>query len=282
MRLDVLHRTTYRYRQPVMLGPHRMALSARAGHELRVIDATLTCDPVASLREIEDVFGNKITLATFAAPTTSLTVTNRMSVEQSASDWPVFQIATDALTYPFAYSQDEIVDLGAMRQVNPDPQVAAWARSFPLGPVTDTLSLLKDLNAAILGIVSYRVRDEEGTQKPAETLGLRSGSCRDIATLFIAAARELGFGARAVSGYLYDEQAVESGVGATHAWAEVYLPEAGWIAFDPTHARVGGARLIATAVGRRNDQIMPILGSFTGAPGDFLGMEVAVHVSRAA
>nr|WP_255326630.1 transglutaminase family protein [Sphingobium sp. EM0848] len=66
--------------------------------------------------------------------------------------------------------------------------------------------------------------------------------------------------------------------GSTHAWAEVYLPTAGWIAFDPTHRRVGSSNLIAIAVGRCNSQIMPIRGGFTGAPDDFLGMDVRVSV----
>ena len=68
----------------------------------------------------------------------------------------------------------------------------AWARAFVGGVPTDTLSLLKDVNSGILGPVAYRVRDEEGTQTPLETLALASGSCRDIAALFIAAVRHLG------------------------------------------------------------------------------------------
>jgi transglutaminase-like putative cysteine protease len=87
-----------------------------------------------------------------------------------------------------------------------------------MGPQTDTLSLLKDLNAGMLADITYRVRDEEGTQSPADTLDIGSGSCRDIAGLFIEAARHLGFGARAVSGYLLDLDQVPDEAGSTHAW----------------------------------------------------------------
>ncbi|WP_176594421.1 PHB depolymerase family esterase [Sphingobium sp. EM0848] len=82
----------------------------------------------------------------------------------------------------------------------------------------------------------------------------------------------------AVSGYLFDPDVGVRDPGSTHAWAEVYLPTAGWIAFDPTHRRVGSSNLIAIAVGRCNSQIMPIRGGFTGAPDDFLGMDVRVSV----
>jgi transglutaminase-like putative cysteine protease len=140
------------------------------------------------------------------------------------------------------------------------------------------LSLLRDLNNGILDYVQYRVRDEEGTQTPAETLTLKSGSCRDIAGLFIEAARHLGFGVRAVSGYLFNPDQQVGDAGSTHAWAEIYLPGAGWIAFDPTHRRVGGGRLVPVAVARLNRQIMPVTGGYVGAPEDFEVMDVAVNV----
>jgi transglutaminase-like putative cysteine protease len=90
----------------------------------------------------------------------------------------------------------------------------------------------------------------------------------------------LGFGARAVSGYLHDPDDSPGDAGSTHAWAEVYLPAAGWIAFDPTHRRVGSANLIPVAVGRCNTQIMPVTGGYAGAAEDFSGMEVRVAVEE--
>jgi transglutaminase-like putative cysteine protease len=199
--------------------------------------------------------------------------------------WPVFQIAPEAHSFPFAYGEADRADLCALLPYQyPDPEgtLAAWARSFVAGTTTDTLSLLKDINAGMLQRVAYRMRDEDGTQWPLETLSLASGSCRDIAALFLDVVRHLGFAARAVSGYLYDPEAGFDNPGSTHAWAEVYLPGAGWIAFDPTHQRVGSAGLLAIAYGRCNSRIMPVIGGYAGDADDFLAMDVEVRVEEVA
>ena len=105
----------------------------------------------------------------------------------------------------------------------------------------------------------------------------------DFAMVFIEAARYLGFGARFVSGYLYDP-ALDRGdatqaVAATHAWAEVYLPGAGWIEYDPTDVLIAGENLIRVAVTRDPSQAIPISGSYVGTTADFLGMTVEVAVT---
>ena len=190
-----------------MLQPHRMMLRPRSSHDVAVLASSLVFSPSAQLDWTQDVFGNLIATGTFSEPTAELVITSHLTVEQLAVEWPVFRIAPEAHSFPFQYSPDDIADLGALRvpeHGDPDGRLEAWARAFVRGTSTDTLSLLKDLNAGILGSVAYRVRDEEGSQTPLETLALASGSCRDIAALFIAAVRHLGFGARAVSGYLFD------------------------------------------------------------------------------
>jgi len=117
-----------------------------------------------------------------------------------------------------------------------------------------------------------------------ETIEKKSGTCRDYTLLFIEAARSLGFGARFVTGYLYDPSLdggdAMQGAGATHAWAEIYLPGAGWVEFDPTNALVAGENLIRIAVTRDPAQAVPIGGSFAAAEGvEVLGMEVEVTVT---
>jgi transglutaminase-like putative cysteine protease len=97
------------------------------------------------------------------------------------------------------------------------------------------------------------------------------------------AVRSLGLAARFVSGYLCNRLPAGGGSelvggGETHAWVQVYLPGAGWVEFDPTNGLVGGNDLIRVAVTRDPSQALPLSGTFAGAPGDFLGMSVAVEV----
>ncbi len=286
--LEVLHKTTYRYRHEVTFGPHRLMLRPRASHGLRLVATELTCSPAATISWTYDVFGNSIATANFSKPAAELTVESRIKLELFADAWPVFQIAASAQSYPFAYDQDDRTDLGAMtapQYPDPDGRMSAWARAFIRSPQTDTLSLLKDLNEGILGWISYQSRDDPGTQSPLESLSRGFGSCRDIALLMIEAARHLGFGARIVSGYLYNptEQGNWTGSwGSTHAWVEIFLPGAGWISFDPTNRTACGANLIPVAVARDIKQAVPVSGSFVGATDDFLGMTVAVSVSDSA
>jgi transglutaminase-like putative cysteine protease len=192
------------------------------------------------------------------------------------------------MDYPFRYSDDEWTDLGALTQpqhADPQGRLLHWARSFVRTHPTDTLALLRDLNLGIASWVRYQSRDREGTQSPVQTLERGFGSCRDMAVLFIEAARTLGFGARIVSGYLHDPAARltgSSGAGSTHAWAEVHVPGAGWITFDPTNRSVGGRNLIPVAVGRDIAQVMPVSGRFFGMSNAFRGMWVEVEVGPTA
>jgi transglutaminase-like putative cysteine protease len=168
-------------------------------------------------------------------------------------------------------------------QQYPDPssRFRDWARAFVRGNSTDTLALLKDLCAGVSNQTSYQSREDEGTQSPLQTLDRGLGSCRDFAVLFAEAARSLGFGARIVSGYLYNstqDMAGSAAAGSTHAWAEVYVPGAGWITFDPTNRSVGGFNLVPVAVGRDIRQIVPVAGSFVGMTDAFLDMAVEVSV----
>ena len=130
-----------------------------------------------------------------------------MTIERYALTRLDFPIAPEAESYPFMHSADDRSDLGRLRERHyPDPRgvVDEWARQFILETPTNTFNLLATMNAAIRGSFAYRAREEEGTQTPVETLEKKSGTCRDYALLFIEAARALGFGARFVTGYLYD------------------------------------------------------------------------------
>jgi transglutaminase-like putative cysteine protease len=283
--LRIHHKTTYRFHQPVSLWPHRLMRRPRESRDLRLVSSNIAVTPAATVTWAQDVFGNAVATATFQTMSDHLVIDSIAELELDAVAWPVFDIAASAISYPFRYSDEDWTDLGALaaqQYTDPAGRLRAWARAFVRGPPTDTLSLLKDLSAGVSAQISYQRREDEGTQSPAQTLDRGWGSCRDFAVLFAEAARTLGFGARIVSGYLYnpDQHAVGSGgAGSTHAWAEVYVPGAGWITFDPTNRSVGGFNLIPVAVARDIRQVMPVAGSFVGMTDAFAGMSVEVTVS---
>jgi transglutaminase-like putative cysteine protease len=283
--LRIHHRTTYRYRQPVSLGPHRLMLRPRESRDLRLISSDVAVTPDAVVTWAHDVFGNAVATASFQTLADNLVIDSVAELQHNATAWPVFDVAASAISYPFRYSEDEWIDLGALTiQQYPDTagRLRVWARSFVDGNPTDTLALLKDLSIGVSGWIHYQSREDEGTQSPTQTLDRGWGSCRDFAVLFVEAARSLGFGARIVSGYLYNpgQDIVGSeGTGSTHAWAEVFVPGAGWITFDPTNRSVGGFNLIPVAVARDIRQAMSVAGSFVGVTNAFLGMSVEVRVT---
>jgi transglutaminase-like putative cysteine protease len=282
---QIVHRTAYRYDRRVGLGPHRLMLRPRDGRELRVLSCELEITPRAEVSWSDDVFGNAVAIAQFAGETDTLAIISTSKVERLSAAWPVFPIAASAISYPFRYSDDERLDLGALTMPTwPDPEgtLGHWTAAFVRGHPTDTLSLLKDLSAGIPACIRYEAREDGAARAPLETLRLGLGSCRDYATLFIEAVRILGLGARLVSGYLCDFGAGvvgTTGSGSTHAWAEVFVPGAGWITFDPTNRQVGGANLIPVAVSRDIGQAMPVTGSFVGPRDALENLTVEVSVT---
>jgi transglutaminase-like putative cysteine protease len=282
--LLIHHHTSYRYHRLVMLGPHRLMLRPRESRDLRLISINVTVTPAATVTWAQDVFGNAVATASFQAMANGLVIESVVELELDAVAWPVFGVAASAICYPFRYADDEWIDLGALTiQQYPDPagRLRVWARAFVRSNPTDTLSLLKDLGTGVSGWISYQSREDPGTQSPNETLDRGWGSCRDFAVLFVEAARSLGFGARIVSGYLYNPDqnlTGTSGAGSTHAWAEVFVPGEGWITFDPTNRSVGGLNLIPVAVARDIRHAMPVAGSFVGMTDAFQGMTVEVRV----
>jgi transglutaminase-like putative cysteine protease len=283
----VRHTTVYRYRRPVRLEDHRLMLRPRDSHDLRLIQTNLEFSPPASVRWIHDVFGNSIAIASFAKPSAELRIESSLKLESYVVAQPAFQVAPEAGNYPFIYSADDRIDLGRLRErqyIDPNNRLGSWAQGFVRSNPTDTLALLADLNCGVAAWASYQSRDTEGTQTPVETLNRGWGSCRDLAVLLIEAARSLGFGARVVTGYLYNpgsdgHSRIAIGAGTTHARADIYLPGAGWVAYDPTNGTIGGGDLIRVAVTRDIAQAVPIAGSFVGSAGDYLGMTVDVAVA---
>ena len=283
--LRIRHRTTYTYRRPVSLGPHRLMLRPRESRDLRLISSEINVTPAGVLTWAHDVFGNAVATVTFSSMADVLAIDAAAELELHASAWPVFDIAASAIVYPFRYSDDEWTDLGAttvQQYADPEGRLRRWARDF-VGRRSDRYARVaqgSQCRRSSLDQLSEPGR--RGAQSPTQTLARGWGSCRDFAVLFAEAARSLGFGARIISGYLFNPEerlAGSSGPGSTHAWAEVYVSGAGWISFDPTNRGVGGFNLIPVGVARDIRQIMPVVGSFVGESDAFQAMSVEVAVT---
>ena len=262
-------------------------LRPRESRNLRLTVHELELTPAAAVTWAHDVFGNAVATAMFQEMSDELVINSFAELDLDIEQWPVFDIAASAINYPFLLTEDEWVDLGSLRlqgYLDTCGQLREWAQGFVADSPTDTLALLKDICAGVATRVAYEIRESDEAQSPAQTLASSRGSCRDFAVLFVDAVRSLGFGARIVSGYLFDpnQDAVGSeGEGSTHAWAEVYVPGAGWIVFDPTNRSVGGFNLIPVAVARHIRQAMPVSGRFVGNRNMFEGMDVRVEVVQA-
>lgn len=289
VRLEVEHRTTFRYARPVRFGPHRLMFRPRASHDVQVISAEVVVSPAARIAWVLDVQSNSLTLIEPQAESAVLEITARFAVRHHGIQAAPSLIAPHAQRWPFDYSHDERRELGVMLEPqhgDPDGRLFEWMRPFLASAVRpDTRQLLVAMSQAIKADLRYEARDAEGTQSPDQTLARGAGTCRDYALLLIEACRRLGMAARFVSGYLYDPALdaagdTLTGAGATHAWAEVYLPGAGWIGFDPSNPGTAPTSLIRVAYASDPRQAIPLAGSWFGDAADYCGMDVAVTVRR--
>jgi transglutaminase-like putative cysteine protease len=285
--LAVRHVTTYRYRQPVSFGEHRIMFRPRDSYDQRLLDSRIEINPAPSgLRWIHDVFGNCVAIARFSKEASELRFESNIRLDHQPSNAPDFQMEDYAQIYPFAYSAEEMPDLMRTMErqyLDPDHQIHRWVQKFiHQGRPTRTGELLMTLTYAIKESFTYNRRSETGIQNPITTLMLNGGSCRDFAILMIEAVRALGLAARFVSGYIYSPSLDGSGHvggGSTHAWCQVYLPGAGWVEFDPTNGIIGNRDLIRIAVARDPRQAVPLSGTWMGEPNAFEKMTVEVSVT---
>jgi transglutaminase-like putative cysteine protease len=282
MRVHIEHTTRYVYARPVTFGRHRLVLRPREGHDLRVERMHLRISPEPHLMWTRDVFGNSIALVDGLGSADSLTIVNDVVVERLApfparafhEPWRVPfppQYDTMELAVTSAYQAPVYVDDGA--------SVQAWlAGALPVDR-NDAEGTMQALCELVRKTVVYQRRFEKGVQSPARTLALTSGSCRDMATLMLEAARHLGVAARFSSGYLHSS-ASRAGRGTTHAWTEVYLPGLGWRGFDPTIGRAISLDHIVVGVSSHPRGVMPITGAFTGSKADCTALHVTVKTEE--
>lgn len=278
-RLQIRHRTAYRYAQPVAFGRHRVVLRPREGHDLRIVSTHLMIEPAHRITWARDVHGNSLALVDFYEPSDQLEIVNEVVVERQEL-FPSLQFHSPTLVpWPVEYPPEEMAVVGAYRTLSYPEEasaIQAWLDTRSAGSSTDAEGTLLDLCARIHHAITYQRRSEKGVQSPLQTLTAATGSCRDMATLMMDAARLMGLAARFASGYLHGTASL-AGRASTHAWAEVYFPVLGWRGFDPTMGKETSLRHIATGVSQHPRGVMPVTGTYSGAPGSFLGMDVEVQ-----
>jgi len=287
---SIHHLTHYRYDRPVTLGPQVIRLRPAPHSRTRVISHGLKVSPAEHFVNYQqDAYGNWQARFVFPGPVTEFRIEVDLVADMSVYNPFDFFVEDSAGTFPFDYPEDIVDDLVIYRTPEAaGPLLAEFVASVSREPLR-TIDFIVGLNARLAAEIGYVIRLEPGVQTPEETLAAGLGSCRDTSWLLVQVARHLGLAARFVSGYLIqlkpDLIAVDGPVGATqdftdlHAWAEVYLPGAGWIGLDPTSGLLTGESHIPLAATPHYRNAAPISGLASYAEVDF---DFAMTVARVA
>jgi transglutaminase-like putative cysteine protease len=268
MNLEIKHTTTYQYDQSVHLYPHLLYLRPRETPLLSVVTFALDIKPSAKLYWMRDDFDNLPASIHFSGESRTLEIQSICRV--ATADIPPFDflVRDYAQSFPFDYEPLHRSNLG----IYLEPPIPAeqdklrdWLQPLLRTAPSETVSWLFALNQWLYQNLQYKHRDEQGIQAPLETIAKNSGSCRDYASLLIACARTQGLAARFVSGYLYDPNSPANSPGDMHAWAEVFLPGAGWRGLDPTNGLFCNNAYIPVAHAVVAESVNPIQGSFFSA-----------------
>lgn len=280
IRIALDHTTIYTYDKPVTLHPHVIRLRPAPHCRTPILSYSLNIEPKDHfLNWQQDPFGNYLARLVFNEPCTQLSVKVDLLAEMTVINPFDFFVEESAEEFPFTYSKvnrEELAPYMAMQA--PSKLLQAWLKKNkpPKGQVIDALVAI---NQAVQNDVEYQVRMEPGVQSSDQTLTLAKGSCRDSGWLLVEILRHYGMAARFVSGYLVqltpDVKALDGPSGTAedftdlHAWAEVYLPGAGWVGLDPTSGLFAGEGHIPLACTPQPTSAAPISGSASAAADDF-------------
>jgi transglutaminase-like putative cysteine protease len=257
-RLKIWHETQYDFNTEVKLGPHQLLIRPREGHDIRIESSELEITPIQQRRWHRDIYDNSVLTVDFDTPTNSLGIISSVVIQQYNQQPLDFVVDSDVVDYPVHYAVSALLVLVPYLDACETNEVAVsdWLAQFwQRGTAIQTYTLLESICIGIKEQMKYQVREEPGVQAPSQTLA-----------------------ARFVSGYLYVPAADGEDL-STHAWAEVYLPGAGWKGFDPTIGALAGPDHIAIASARRPESVPPVAGSFVGPADTTSAMKVRVQVS---
>ena len=281
-RLSIRHETLYSYERAVSFGVHRLLVRPRDSHSIRVVSASLTVSPPGDVRWIYDALGNSVCCFTPRGASRTLSIVSELVIERFPALLSRLKVADPQTATPIVYTTHDRAVLNPFikpESEDTDGALLRWLRAQVGSPQEPALDFVLRLNQTIHDSFQYTSRDQGAPQAPCHTVLTGSGTCRDFAWLMVEALRRLGYAARFVTGYLYSPaHSGMRGAGATHAWCEVFLPELGWLEFDPTNALAESIDLIPVAVARTPAEAAPVSGSIFGESGfSTLTVRVDVH-----
>jgi uncharacterized protein (DUF2126 family) len=284
------HVTHYRYDRPVTLGPQIIRLRPAPHCRAAINSYSLKVSPAEHfVNWQQDPCGNWLARYVFPEPVSEFRIEVDLVTELSIINPFDFFVETDAEIFPFTYPEELRAELAPYLVTEPaGPLLQAFLTTIPREP-TNTVNFVVDLNARLAGGIAYGIRMEPGVQEPEHTLDIKSGSCRDSSWLLVQILRHLGLAARFVSGYLIQMKAdidpLEGPRGTDkdftdlHAWAEVYIPGAGWIGLDPTSGLLTGEGHLPLAATPHYRSAAPVSGvaSYAETTFDFEMSVARVH-----
>ncbi len=274
------HVTHYRYDRPIDLGPQTIRLRPAPHTRTPILSYSLKVTPTNHfVNWQQDPQGNWLARYVFPEKATELKIEVDFTAQMTVINPFDFFVEPYADSFPFLYTADLKTELAPyLATIEPGPQFAKYLAEIPR-EASSTVNFLVDLNARLQKKIRYIIRMEPGVQTPEETLSAGAGSCRDSAWLLIQTLRHLGLAARFVSGYLIQlrpdidpvegPREVENDFTDLHAWAEVYLPGAGWIGFDVTSGMLTGEGHIPVAATPHYRTAAPISGAVGFAQVEF-------------
>jgi transglutaminase-like putative cysteine protease/predicted glutamine amidotransferase len=285
-RYDILHRTVYRYQKPVERSMHLFRLQPVHDQLQTLLSSSLAISVDGSSREYEDVFGNRMRRLVVESPFDEMVVEARSRVEVLDCDPLSYRPLKARTTIPLVWMpwQRQVLQPFLLPEELPESELhelIEYAMSFVERNDHDLIDTLLDLNESIHREYRYVQGATNLLTTPFETYVNRQGVCQDFTNLFICLARLLSVPARYVCGYLYTgPKHANAAMGeASHAWAQVYLPEVGWRGFDPTNGVVTQTNHVRVAVGRSWRDATPTSGTiYVGGAGETLEVDVRVEL----